>query len=189
VPLPRPLFTCAALGGLALLASTAVACSGAEDGSTGAPNATTEPAPATTSPFEIFVTEDRVRVGLQGIFDDTAVQLVTFTAEEQACIDQAGAAAPGLAGLAIAPPGTVDDPDTEQVIAEIVVGCLPIDRLADVVVDQLSAQPALAGVERSCIQREVRTLATQPDVLAAVLRGDENGLPAVAGSIEDNCRT
>ena len=85
------------------------------------------------------------------------------------------------------PPGTFPDADNEQIVAEIVIACVPIERYASVVVDQLAQQPALEDVDRACIEREVATLQETPDVLAAVLRGDENGIPAVAGAAAVNC--
>ena len=162
-----------------VLALTLGACS--DDGES-SPSSTT--APVTTSPFEIVVTEDQVFVGLQeGIFGPDGQLLVTYTPDEQACIDRADP----FPDANVVPPGTFEDPDNEQIVAEIVIGCVAIDRFSAVIVDQLLLQPALEDVDRACIEREVASLQDTPDVLAAVLRGDQDGLPVVAGTAAENC--
>jgi hypothetical protein len=162
-----------------LVGLTAGACS--DGGDSAGPTTTVPP---TTSPFEIIVTEDQIAVGLQeGIFGPDGQLLLTYTPDEQACINRADA----RVGVLVAPPGTFPDPDMEQTVAEVVIGCVAIDRFATVIVEQLVRQPALEGVDPACIEREVLSLQDTPDVLAAVLRGDQDGVPAVAGAVAANC--
>jgi hypothetical protein len=166
-----------------VLALAAGACT--DEGESSSPSTT---APNTTSPFEIVVTEDRIAVGLQeGVFGPDGQLLVTYTSDEQACIGAAAADAPGLAGAAIVPPGTLPDPDMEQTVAEVVIGCVALDRFSGVIADQLAQQPALEGVDRACLEREVASLQDTPDVLAAVLRGDQDAIPVIAGTAAENC--
>jgi hypothetical protein len=186
-PPPRPVLSdevrpFALISAVFLLAWAAGACS--DDGES-SPASTTPP--ATTTPFEIFVTEDRIQLSLRGVFDADGANLVSFSADEQSCIMGTAAETTGLETIGAAAPGSLDDADLEQALAEIVVSCVAVDRFTGVVVDQLVPQPALEGIDRACIEREVDSLQDTPDVLAAVLRGDENGLPQIAGTAAENC--
>lgn len=159
-------------------------------GACGADDATTEPEPAsvpTTPAIELFVTEDRVHVGVAGLYDDQGATLLAFDAGEQDCIRSTAGLGLPAAGPDGTSPVTVDDPDDEQVLAEAVVACVDFARLRAHVLDQLADQPALDGVDGACIDEELDALRTQPDVVAAVLRGDESGRPVIARIVAENC--
>lgn len=158
---------------VALVTSATLAGGCGDDGPAAGPD-TSGPdltAPARTAPdLELFVTEDRVRVEPTGIVGEDGSVLVAFESVETACIGGQGA-----------------DPADEQAVAEAVVSCVAFDRLRPVVRTQLVDQPVLEGVDPSCLDIEVDLLTSQPEELAAVLRGDENGRPAVAGAMAANC--
>ena len=145
------------------------------------------PAPATTSPFEVVVTDDTVLVSTTGIATTDGTTLLAFTASEQRCVETTAGTVADFPEGQQASPGPVDDPDAEQTLTEIVVACVPFDRFKTVVADQLAAQSALAGVDPTCLAREVASLQDTPDVLASVLRGDPDALSVVAGTASTNC--
>jgi hypothetical protein len=177
---------------LALVVLAGACAKGESAGDSSAPTATitTPPtaAPATTSPFEVVVTEDTVRVSTAAITTSDGATLLAFTASERACVEATAGTVADLAAGGQVSPAPVDDPDAEQTLAEIVVSCLPFDRFQGVVADQLATQSALAGVDRACLDQEVRSLQDTPDVLASVLRGDPDALSVVAGTAATNCR-
>jgi hypothetical protein len=175
----------------ALALASVAGCSDDANGS-GSTTATTEaglPRLGATLPSQAGVVEDLVVVGSDGISSVDGTVLMTFTDDERACIDGRTADTPGLADVDLATPGSLDDPDLEQQLAEIVVGCVEIARIGPVVVEELVPQLALEGVDRTCVEGEVLTLQDTPQELAAVLAGDPAGLATIAGVVEENCRS
>ena len=147
----------------------------------GEPTASSTTVPATTSPFEVVVTEDQIRLTLEASSGPTA-EPADYTPDEQPCI---------VASIHETWDGRscrrhLPDPDMEQSVAEIVIACVPIERYARVIADQLARQ-TLDGVDRACIEREVTSLQDTPDVLAAVFRGRPDAIPVVAGTASENC--
>jgi hypothetical protein len=169
------------------LAPLVAGCSSAT--SPGAPT-TTGPAPAdagTAVPFQVVVNDDTIEVSTTAITTTDGATLLAFSPTERSCIDATVATVADLAATLGSSPGTVDDPDTEQTLSEIVVGCVAFDRFENVVAVQLAAQPELAGVDRTCLDREISSLQDTPDVLASVLRGDPDALTVIAGTASTNC--
>ena len=82
---------------------------------------------------------------------------------------QGVAGIPGLDQLA-GPAATTDDPDLEQAVAEVALGCLGFDRVEPVVTERLAADDDLVGIDPACLAREVSSLQDTPDILAAMLR-------------------
>jgi hypothetical protein len=167
-----------------------VASACAKDGSSAGPPqpARATVAPATTSPFEVVVTDDTVKVSTTGIATTDGTTLLAFTASEQRCVETTAGTVADFPEGGQASSGPVDDPDAEQTLTEIVVACVPFDRFKTVVAEQLAAESALAGVDPTCLAREVASLQDTPNVLASVLRGDPDALSVVAGTASTNCR-
>jgi hypothetical protein len=170
------------------LAVLAGACGKGESaGDAAAPFSSATAAPATTSPFEVVVTDDTVQVTTTAITTSDGATLLSFTTSERACVDATAGTVADLAAGQQAAPAPVDDPDAEQTLAEIVVSCVPFDRFENVVADQLADQSVLAGVSQECLDREVGSLQDTPDVLASVLRGDPDAVTVIAGTVSTNC--
>lgn len=172
---------------LGLPAALVVACSSGGTGAADPTVAPTAPTP-TTSPFEVVTVDDEVLLGPTGIVTTAGVQLLGYTPTEQACIDATVATTSNLS--ASIDPGATDplDPDGEQTLAQIVVGCVPFPRIQPVVGDLLATQEALGSVDRACLDRETDSLQDTPDALAAVLRGDPQALSVIASTAASNCR-
>ena len=188
-PCPKIVLFCA-------LVVVAAACAkgestGTSSGSTAQEAASVTASPvsgsAETSPFEVVVTDDTVRVSITGITTTDGVVLLSFSAPEQACVAASAGAVGALAATLDTSPGATDDPDGEQTLAEIVVGCVSFDRFQPVVADQLARQAALADVDPACLDRDVASLQDTPGVLASVLRGDPDALSVIAGTVATNC--
>jgi hypothetical protein len=162
----------------------AAACSSGGPGSA----APAPAAPPTTSPFEVVTVDDQVLVGSSGITTTEGEVLLAFTADERSCVDATVATTAQLSASIDAAAADPLDPDAEQTLAEIVVGCVPFVRVQPVVERQLVAQATLSAVDPACLDRETASLQDTPDVLAAVLRGDPEALSVVSGTAAVNCR-
>jgi hypothetical protein len=156
--------------------------SSSSDGS-GATAPTTMARLGTTLPAEAGIVEDLVVVRRDGLHSVDGTVLVAFDEQERACIEAAVDDVPEL--LQTQPAG--GDTGLEETLAEIVVGCVDIERIGPVVVEELVPNLALEGVDRACIEQEVATLQDSPEELAAVLAGDPSGIAAIARVIAANC--
>jgi hypothetical protein len=132
------------------------------------------------------VVEDLVGLGLDGIYATNGTVLLTYTDAERECVAQGVVGIPGLDQLA-GPAATTDDPDLEQAVAEVALGCVGFDRVEPLVTEQLSTDDDLAGIDLACLAREVSSLQDTPDILAAVLRGEPDTISVIAGTASINC--
>ena len=133
-----------------VLALAAGGCS--DDGESSAPSTT---APTTTSPFEVVITEDQIAVGLRKAYSIAGGEPRDLTPQTS---NSASSVAPiHSRGADVVPPGTFPDPDNEQIVAEIVIACVPIERYASVIADQLAQQPRskVSTVHASTVSRVI----------------------------------
>jgi hypothetical protein len=173
VPARRDLAPAALLAAVLL---APIACTGG-DGDASEPVDTADTTSTSSTAPDLVIVEDVVSLGLDGIRTADGAVLLAYTDAERACI------AAGASGVVAAP----DDPDAEQVIAEAALGCLGFDRIAPLVTDQLAAEDDLAGVDPTCMAREVSSLQDTPDILAAILRGDPDTISVIARTASINC--
>lgn len=173
---------------VAVVVLAAIACSSNGDSSDDGAADTTTPSTTATADGapEVIVVEDLVGLGLDGVYATDGTGLLTYTPAERECVAQGVVGIPGLDQLA-GPAATTDDPDLEQAVAEVALGCLGFDRVAPLVTDQLAADDDLGGIDPTCLAREVSSLQDTPDILAAVLRGEPDTISVIAGTVSINC--
>jgi hypothetical protein len=186
---PRLASSRRAAAGAALLATAILAAAACSSGSsdTGSPLDSSGPAGSSppTSGIEILEPTD---VSIEGIRIAPAgepVQMVAFSADEQACIRSAADQDP-VAKEAV--DLSADDMDLDQAtaLAGVAVPCLGPARIQDLAVTILRASPVVETTDDACIRRDVEGM-SDPDQMAGLLAGDPATIAVLSQEVSINC--
>jgi hypothetical protein len=127
--------------------------------------------------------EDRPKLKLKGLTDESGESDI-FTDEELECLEEAAIADPVL-GPVVEDGDEPSGPEEEEALAIIMLQCLGQERIAELVVDELAADPeASAYLDLNCFQTALENLAGI-DVVLLLLGGSD--AEAIAASAVGTC--